>query len=350
MNEATEGQISLSVVIPAFDSERTIARTVDSILGQSDGEVEVIVVDDGSRVDPSLALASQVVSGRCRVVRQTNSGASVARNRGFRLARASHVMFVDADDELVQGNLLPFVAAARHSGADITISDFYLRRGERQNHVRAVNSETMDFDSSHRTVFQWLILARNGFDGEINVGLLGAPWAKVYRKDFLLAAFGREEVFTPGVPRGQDVLFNVEAFGKANSVHYFREASYIYSVSPESSSHRVTGDFVERVAILVASVQGVLLRESWDLLRPALAKMTITLLDEALQRRGRALTRRDALQLLRSDVFRNAIVEARWRDFSRPGRVKLAAFRLGSVPTLAVTKLIGLIGRRALDA
>lgn len=335
----------LSVVIPAFNSESTIAGAVQSILGQSSGEVEVLVVDDGSEIDPSTVLAQHIATGFCRVLRQENLGASVARNRGFHAARAALVMFVDADDELVVGSLVPFLRAAQESRADVTISDFFLSNGASMKLVSAVNSEKTDFDESARTVLQQLTLARIGFGGKANVGLLGAPWAKIYRKEFLIRAFGRDDIFTPGVSRGQDVLFNTEVFGKAQAVHYFQHASYVYSVNSNSASHRAAVDFIPRVVTLTLAVESLIQREGWAPLTPALAKMTVTLLEEAMQRHGKMLRMNDVRKLLDREILSRAVHRSRFRDFSLPGCVKLVAYRAGSVPTFVLMKSLGLIRR-----
>ncbi|WIJ45907.1 glycosyltransferase family 2 protein [Curtobacterium citreum] len=335
----------LSVIIPAYNSESSIARTVRSVLAQASGEIEVLVVDDGSDVDPSSVLAQYIATGRCRVLRQANLGASVARNHGFQVARAALVMFVDADDELVDGSLIPFLRSAQESRADVTISDFYLSDGDSMQLVPAVNSEEKDFGESARIVLQRLTLARIGFGGKANIGLLGAPWAKIYQKDFLVRAFGRDELFTPGVLRGQDVLFNTEVFGKAQAVHYFRQASYVYSVNSDSASHSVAVDFVSRVTTLGRAVEGLILRHGWTSLMPALAKMTVTLLEEAMQRRGRALKIADVRQLLQREMFRHAVRGSQLRDFSLVGRVKLLAYRAGSIPTYVLMKSLVLVRR-----
>ncbi|MDM7891956.1 glycosyltransferase family 2 protein [Curtobacterium caseinilyticum] len=335
----------MSVVIPAFNSELTIAGTVRSVLEQASGEVEVLVVDDGSEIDPSTVLAQPISSGLCRVLRQENLGASVARNRGFHAAKAALVMFVDADDELVTGALVPFLRAAHESQADVTISDFFLSDGDSMQLVPAVNSKETDFDESARTVLQQLTLARVGFGGKANIGLLGAPWAKIYRKEFLVRAFGRDEIFAPGVLRGQDVLFNTEVFGKAQAVHYFHQPSYVYSVNSDSASHRVAVDFIPRVITLTLAVESLIQRHGWAPLTPALAKMTVTLLEEAMQRHGKTLRMNDVRELLGCDILSRAVRRSRFRDFSVPGRVKLVAYRAGSVPTFALMKSLGFVRR-----
>lgn len=87
---------SVSVVVPAYNAERWIGETLESILGQTLPPAEVIVIDDGS-VDGTAG----VVRGfgtRVQYTRQENAGASAARNHGIALARGEYIAFLDADD------------------------------------------------------------------------------------------------------------------------------------------------------------------------------------------------------------------------------------------------------------
>jgi glycosyltransferase involved in cell wall biosynthesis len=89
----------VSVIVAAHNEEATLGRTVASALGQTIGEVEVIVVDDGSRI-PARDVLAGVTDPRLRIVRhETNRGLSSARNTGLELAAGALMSPLDADDE-----------------------------------------------------------------------------------------------------------------------------------------------------------------------------------------------------------------------------------------------------------
>jgi glycosyltransferase involved in cell wall biosynthesis len=87
----------VSVVIPAYNAERTIPSTLASVLSQTLGDLEVIVVDDGS-IDNTAKVASSLGDDRVRVIRQDNTGHAGARNTGTAAAKGKYVAVVDADD------------------------------------------------------------------------------------------------------------------------------------------------------------------------------------------------------------------------------------------------------------
>jgi glycosyltransferase involved in cell wall biosynthesis len=89
-----------SVIIPAHNASQTIRSTVASVLLQSDRDLEIILVDDGSTDDTlSLLLDIGCKDARIRVVSQPNGGVSSARNFGASLAKGSLLAFLDADDQ-----------------------------------------------------------------------------------------------------------------------------------------------------------------------------------------------------------------------------------------------------------
>jgi glycosyltransferase involved in cell wall biosynthesis len=85
----------VSVIIPAYNAERFIAQSVRSATEQSYADIEVIVVDDGSRDD-----TARIASGYpgVHVLRQANAGVSAARNAGVHASSGELVAFLDADD------------------------------------------------------------------------------------------------------------------------------------------------------------------------------------------------------------------------------------------------------------
>ena len=88
----------ISVIIPLYNKEKSIANTLRAVLNQTFQEFEIVVVNDGS-ADNSVAEVSKVQDSRIRIVNQENTGVSSARNRGIEEAKYDLIAFLDADDE-----------------------------------------------------------------------------------------------------------------------------------------------------------------------------------------------------------------------------------------------------------
>ena len=94
----------VSILIPCYNSEQWIAKSLKSVLSQTWMSKEVIVVDDGS-TDNSLSIAKQFEAGNVKVIIQENRGASAARNRALKEAQGDFIQYLDADDLLAPNKI-----------------------------------------------------------------------------------------------------------------------------------------------------------------------------------------------------------------------------------------------------
>ncbi len=89
----------VSIITPCYNGERFIAETIESVLGQTYANWEMIVVDDGSRDNTAQVAAGYAArDGRIQVVRQPNGGTASARNNAMRRAKGRYIALLDADD------------------------------------------------------------------------------------------------------------------------------------------------------------------------------------------------------------------------------------------------------------
>lgn len=89
----------VSVLMPVYNGEKFLAETIENILAQSYGHIELIIVDDGS-TDASYDIATRytTIDQRVKVFKQPNAGAGAARNRAFDESTGEYIMYMDADD------------------------------------------------------------------------------------------------------------------------------------------------------------------------------------------------------------------------------------------------------------
>jgi len=102
--------VLVSVIIPAYNQGDYLADAVASVIGQTYGDLEIIVVDDGS-TDDTAEIARSIDDGRLRYIYQKNRGLSGARNSGIRNSRGEYLTFLDSDDLFLPAKLKLLVGA-----------------------------------------------------------------------------------------------------------------------------------------------------------------------------------------------------------------------------------------------
>ena len=182
----------VSAVIPAFNSERYLARAIRSVLAQSYPRVECIVVDDGSTDRTPEVIAE--FGSRVHGIRQRNGGASMARNTGIEAARGRYIAFLDSDDYWLRNKIELQVGVLANDPELVLISSGLSWIGA------SVDPEHIDADEPE---FEPQRLERfNGLEHLIADPYLGTPTVVVH-------ASSAKEIggFDTTLPVGEDVDF-----------------------------------------------------------------------------------------------------------------------------------------------
>lgn len=156
---------TFSVVVPAFNAERTIAATMRSVLMQTRSDFELLVVDDGSTDATAERVEGLAGDPRVRLLRQENSGVATARNSGIAAARGRFVSFLDSDDLWLpsyletMGDALDANDDAGLAFTDAWVWDEHVRRFARQT-IMVTGNPPVVVPDDPRELFR-LLLAGN---------------------------------------------------------------------------------------------------------------------------------------------------------------------------------------------
>ena len=213
----------LTVIMPAYNAQKYIAASARSVLSQSFEDLELIVIDDGSRDNTAAVLAELAArDSRLRPVTVQNGGPAAARNRGIAEMRpgTEFVLFIDADDELSPGALDRALKGAE-SGAELVLFGYTI--------VDANGRETLYGEPEQ-------LLSREAlgeaFPRLYKANLLNQAWAKLYRADLLTG---------PEAPRfqdyrwGEDRLFVFDCLERVKTVCVLPQSGYRYVMHPGES-------------------------------------------------------------------------------------------------------------------
>jgi glycosyltransferase involved in cell wall biosynthesis len=227
----------VSVVMPAFNSERYIAEAIESVLNQDFRELELIVVDDGSQdATPDLARSIGARDSRLRLISQPNSGRpSIARNTGIAVAKGEYLTFLDSDDCWLPGRLAKLVdALERHTDWVAAFHDLKLvdRTGQETGEVYL---QDVDFPNVARPMVQELS------DGWWECGprffvFMSLRFAAIHTQSLLIARSrlaGMEIAFDPDfiICEDTDLWIRIARHGK---IGFSQEILSCYRLHPTS--------------------------------------------------------------------------------------------------------------------
>lgn len=151
-----EPRVEVSVVIPAYNAERYLTETVESVLRQTFQRWECIVVDDAS-TDATAKIAQSFPDHRVRYLRVDHGGVARARNAGMKAARGEWVALLDADDVWLPGKLDRQLSAARRSpNAGLVLCGYYVSSETLEPELRVVPR------GSRWAIDDWMLLQGNG--------------------------------------------------------------------------------------------------------------------------------------------------------------------------------------------
>lgn len=128
----------ISIVMPVFNSSQTLAKSIESVLRQTDNSWELIIVDDGS-VDESWRIMESysMQDSRIKIFRETNSGPGMARNFAIQQAVGEYIGFLDSDDYWPEFGIEEIRKSSRNNTADIIFLDTVIVKNEKSS--RAYN-------------------------------------------------------------------------------------------------------------------------------------------------------------------------------------------------------------------
>lgn len=259
----------ISVIIAAYNAERTIATAIESALGQAGVDLEIVVVDDASQ-DETAEIVQGFEDDRVRLVRMSrNGGPGAARNVGIETARGQWVAILDADDGYAQNRLARLLAAAEDD-VDIVVDDLLevLESGTTLTPVFGERLASIDV-----LTLADLIASDRIYGAEPGFGYL----KPVFRREFLRT---HSLFYDPDLRIGEDFAFLREALAAGAKAAVVAEPGYLYTRHAGSISHRI--DAAQIRAIRVADAE---FEKRWALRADAAA---------ALDKRDRALRSAEA--------------------------------------------------------
>ena len=211
----------VSIILPVYNSEKYIKRCIDSILDQTYTNFELLVINDGSK-DNSLKEIKKYKDKRIRIIDKKNEGVAKTRNLGIKESTGKYIMFIDNDDFIDNDYISSFINNIEDN--DILIGSY-----------KRVDDEKL--------LFKYNLVSDSSWSKYVVL----APWAKLYKRDFLV----NNKIEFLDYKIGEDVYFNLLCYSKTDKIKVFNNQSYNWYYNNKSVSNTTQKGLNQNVDISI---------------------------------------------------------------------------------------------------
>lgn len=213
----------VSVIIPIYNVEKFLYKTVRSVINQDYKKIEIILVDDGSP-DGSAKIMDKLAKTDSRIIciHKENGGVSSARNAGLKIAKGEYVTFIDGDDWVEPNYVSYLLKLVENNNCEIgmnkkNFSEYNKKSGNKEYVVKAEKA------------IEWIYL------GVIFV----AVWNKIYKMSFLK---DNHIIFDDKIWYGEGMLFNIDCLQYTDRIAVGERCVYHQVSNPNSAMRKFNVD------------------------------------------------------------------------------------------------------------
>lgn len=224
----------VSIIVPIYNVEDWVKKTVSSLVEQTYTNLEIILVDDESK-DSSGKIVDELAmqDDRIVVVHKPNGGLADARNAGLRIATGKYVLFLDGDDWLDADAIQTLVALQQKSRADVVLFPYAreLENTTRYTKLLEGGSQLLTGDRLYEIYRRMIGPTKSEMNNITALERLSTAWGKLYVRDLILYEFkGYEENYP------EDLFFNVRNLRHIQRAYYTEDVWYRYNKLNQSAA------------------------------------------------------------------------------------------------------------------
>jgi glycosyltransferase involved in cell wall biosynthesis len=220
----------VSIVIPVYNCAPQLVACIESAIGQSYENIELLLIDDGS-TDSSGTCCDEYAlrDSRVHVEHSSNLGPASARNLGIVKSRGEFLFFLDADDRIEKNTIGLLMENVERTQSDLVIADFLIERPGARNSVSQFLYPEEALFLKQDIVSQTLEYLKK----PTAFAFLTYVWGKLFRTSIIRS---KRVLFNPELRIFEDIDFNVRYLCHANSASYIRNKLYRYTNSLDSGA------------------------------------------------------------------------------------------------------------------
>ena len=236
----------ITIAIASYNNAQYIERCVDTVIGQSYSNLEILIIDDASKDDTHDRIKKYAVDKRVRIILKENGGLSSVRQLALEEATGDYICFIDADDYLDERYVEKHLSNLLETGADISVCS---TRFETADGIY-LKSESKSFECAltNTPIKTTVLLLSREYNSVKRRLLLSDSWNKMYRLDSIKNTGVR--FCMPKGLNGSDFLFNHLLVLHELSYAVIPYTGYIHVIYSSSAVHRKNKDLKKTFEVI----------------------------------------------------------------------------------------------------
>lgn len=251
----------ITVIVPIYNTANFLRKCVDSLLNQSYGNIEILLMDDGSTDDSGRICDKYAdMDSRVAVIHNENQGVARTRNMGIDKARGEYIMFVDSDDWVDRDMCSVLIEAVSRYQTQAAMCSYIREYPDKLLPKEIVQQDTV-FGSRD---FQRMLCGPVGVElnKPENIECFNSVWGKIYPASAIKEL---SIIDTRIVGTSEDLLFNLEAFANIENIVCINKPMYHYRKSVDQSiTAQYKPDMDKQWNNLYAEIQRVIASSGLD--------------------------------------------------------------------------------------
>ena len=199
----------VSIIMPAFNAEKSIGRAIESVLNQTYLNLELIIINDGS-TDGTSDVVRKYKDARIRLIEQLNTGLSGARNTGLTEVTGKYVVFIDSDDWYETDYVEKMISSKMDNQHQLVVCGMIL-------HKKSEEVSSVVYDSKFESF--WVNV---DFLRKFEMGIMNAVWNKLYE----VAIIREHNITFTNIAIVEDLDFNLKYLEYVDSVRFIPYSLY----------------------------------------------------------------------------------------------------------------------------
>lgn len=305
--------IELSIIVPAYNAGNDLSKSINSIVNQCSNldKIEILIVENGSTDDTTEIALSLAKQYPCIRVLHSDKGVSNARNIGIESARGNWLMFLDADDALVEDGIARVLLDMQKKDVDLF---FYGHLNG--NQIRKVTDDDVDVVYVSEQMEECLIHMLENPTRYMQV------WAKLIKRELVLH---HKILFHPNLRLSEDSDFILRCLKVAQKVELKSDILYAYTINQASTMRTFDGNKINDYIYAMQESYKVIENESVDL-KAAFDKYVLMHMNIAMVRENFSFSNPESIvnkhkklhEIIKEPIFNNAIKSVKVKQCLSP--------------------------------